>query len=84
MGKYRLSVLIVDVLAFGLLIFLIACISPEVPTRGNCDASYPGVCIPPAPPLLTCNDITHRRFDVLQPDPHGFDRDKNGIGCERG
>ncbi|MEM9748350.1 MAG: nuclease, partial [Actinomycetota bacterium] len=31
---------------------------------------------------LNCGDIVHRSFLVLQPDPHGFDRDRDGIGCE--
>lgn len=48
----------------------------------DCDPSYPGVCIPPAPPDLDCGDIPYRRFQVLQPDPHNFDRDLDGIGCE--
>ena len=29
-----------------------------------------------------CADISHRNFRVLQPDPHRFDGDKDGIGCE--
>ena len=53
-----------------------------IPVSGNCDPSYPGVCIPPAPPDLDCKDVTDRRFQVLQPDPHNFDRDGDGIGCE--
>jgi micrococcal nuclease len=54
------------------------------PTRDRkCDPSYPDVCIPPPPPDLDCRDIPYRRFRVLPPDPHGFDRDGNGIGCER-
>ena len=52
------------------------------PPSGNCDPSYPDVCIAPPPPDLDCGDIPYRRFRVLQPDPHGFDRDKDGIGCE--
>jgi micrococcal nuclease len=48
-----------------------------------CDPSYPDVCIPPPPPDLDCRDIPWRRFRVLPPDPHGFDRDRDGIGCER-
>ncbi len=48
----------------------------------NCDPSYPGVCIPPAPPDLDCKDVPYRRFQVLAPDPHKFDRDGDGIGCE--
>lgn len=54
------------------------------PQRDNCDPSYPTVCIPPYPPDLDCGDIPHRRFQVLPPDPHRFDRDKDGIGCESG
>ncbi|GIW13027.1 MAG: hypothetical protein KatS3mg062_0466 [Tepidiforma sp.] len=51
---------------------------------GSCDPSYPDVCIPPFPPDLDCGDIPFRRFRVLPPDPHGFDRDHDGIGCESG
>jgi micrococcal nuclease len=50
--------------------------------RSNCDASYPTVCIPPAPPDLDCGQIPFRRFTVRAPDPHRFDGDKDGIGCE--
>ncbi len=49
---------------------------------GNCDPAYPDVCIPSPPPDLDCGDITFRRFRVLPPDPHRFDRDNDGIGCE--
>lgn len=49
---------------------------------GNCDPSYPTVCIPPPPPDLDCKDIPYRRFQVLPPDHHRFDQDNNGIGCE--
>ncbi len=65
--------------------------SPAVPTLppappqpgSNCDPAYPTVCIPSPPPDLNCDKIPYRRFTVLPPDPHGFDRDKDGIGCER-
>jgi hypothetical protein len=53
-------------------------------TKGKCDPAYPTVCIPSPPPDLDCGDISHRRFKVLRPDPHGFDRDRDGIGCESG
>jgi len=53
-------------------------------SSGNCDPSYPTVCIPPPPPDLDCGDIPYRRFKVLQPDPHNFDGDHDGIGCESG
>ncbi len=57
--------------------------SPSPTASSNCDAAYPDVCIPPAPPDLDCGDISYRNFRVLPPDPHGFDgRDNDGIGCE--
>jgi micrococcal nuclease len=49
---------------------------------GGCDPAYPDVCIPPAPPDLDCGQIPHRRFRVLPPDPHRFDADRDGVGCE--
>jgi micrococcal nuclease len=51
------------------------------PTR-NCDPSYPDFCIPPPPPDLDCPDIASKDFAVLPPDPHGFDADSDGVGCE--
>ena len=50
--------------------------------NGECDSSYPDTCIPSPPPNLNCGDISDKRFEVLSPDPHGFDRDGDGIGCE--
>lgn len=52
------------------------------PVPTNCDPSYPTVCIPPPPPDLDCKDIPHRRFQVLPPDPHNFDGNSDGVGCE--
>ena len=49
----------------------------------QCSPAYPGVCIPPGPPDLDCGDIAERRFKVVAPDPHRFDRDGDGVGCER-
>ena len=48
----------------------------------NCDPSYPDFCIPPPPPDLNCPDIPQKNFKVLPPDPHRFDGDKDGVGCE--
>jgi PKD repeat protein len=48
----------------------------------SCDSSYPDRCIPPSPPNLTCNDVGASNFEVLPPDPHQFDGDNDGIGCE--
>jgi hypothetical protein len=48
----------------------------------TCDPSYPDVCIPPYPPDLNCPEVAHKDFSVLPPDPHGFDRNADGVGCE--
>jgi len=48
----------------------------------SCDVSYPTVCIPSPPPDLDCPDIRYRRFRVVGRDPHHFDGDRDGIGCE--
>lgn len=59
---------------------------PPPPSGGKCAASYPTVCIRPPPPDLNCGDIPYRNFRVLwnvtDPDPHHFDGDRDGIGCE--
>lgn len=55
---------------------------PIPPPPSGCDASYPGVCFPPPPPDLDCGDISAQNFTVLPPDPHNFDGDGDGIGCE--
>lgn len=54
-------------------------------TGQQCHPAYPTVCIPPPPPDLDCSDIPHRRFrvDWTYGDPHRFDGDRDGIGCER-
>lgn len=53
---------------------------------GSCEPSYPDMCIKIGTSDLDCGDITARRFrvlwDVPNPDPHRFDADRNGIGCE--
>jgi hypothetical protein len=51
-------------------------------TKSNCDLSYPDFCISPPPPNLNCPDISPKRFTVSGSDPHGFDRDNDGVGCE--
>jgi micrococcal nuclease len=58
------------------------CSATAPPPSGNCDPSYPTVCIPPPPPDLDCADIPYKNFRVLPPDPHHFDGDHDGIGCE--
>ncbi len=51
--------------------------------RRRCDRAYPTVCIPSPPPDLDCRDVRDRNFKVLPPDPHHFDGNHDGIGCER-
>jgi len=52
------------------------------PGKRGCEPSYPDVCIPPPPPDLDCSDIPYRNFRVVGRDPHHFDGNHNGIGCE--
>ena len=55
---------------------------PTTPPTAECDPFYPDLCIPPPPPDLNCKDVPYKRFRVLPPDPHGFDKDGDGVGCE--
>jgi hypothetical protein len=59
---------------------------PPPPPTGNCAVSYPTVCIPRPPPDLNCADIPYANFrvrwDVADPDPHHFDGNRDGVGCE--
>jgi hypothetical protein len=54
----------------------------QVESQNQCDSSYPDVCIPHSPPDLDCGEIGYSNFRVIPPDPHRFDGDKDGIGCE--
>jgi hypothetical protein len=57
----------------------------STPSRGDCSSSYPGLCIASQPPDLDCIDVfPSRDFIVLAPDPHNFDSDSDGRGCEIG
>ena len=55
---------------------------PPPPPPPNCDPSYPTVCIRPPPPDLDCDDIRYKDFTVIGRDPHGFDGEGDGRGCE--
>lgn len=56
---------------------------PQPEPQGDCDPAYPDVCIPPPPPDLDCDDVSYSAFRVVEyPDPHGFDGDGDGVGCE--
>lgn len=48
---------------------------------GDCHPSYPSLCLPGSPDL-DCGDVGARQFPVVPPDPHGFDGDGDGVGCE--
>ena len=54
----------------------------EILDEPSCDESYPDVCITPYPIDLDCDEISYSNFRVIGSDPHGFDRDRDGIGCE--
>ena len=57
-------------------------ITPTAPPGGgDCDPSYPGVCIPPPPPDLDCDDVAYTGFTVTGADPHGFDGEGDGVAC---
>ena len=74
------SLLVAMLLSSAMIIFFSS--TPTYAQETNCDPSYPGVCIPPYPPDLNCGDVSDKKFEVLPPDPHGFDSDGDGVGCE--
>ena len=52
-----------------------------------CDRHYPDICLPAVNSDrgdFDCEDIPDRNFTVRRPDPHGLDKNKNGIGCDEG
>ena len=59
---------------------------PPPPPPKDCNPSYPDprTCIKSPPPDLNCKDIPLRNFKVVGNDPHRFDGDNDGIGCEGG
>ena len=65
-----------------------ASFAPAATPEQRCHPSYPDFCIPPPPPDLDCGDIAANRkpfrvrHDVANPDPHRFDRDRDGRACE--
>jgi len=56
--------------------------SQSTTQKTSCDPSYPDVCITAYPPDLDCGEISHKNFRVVGSDPHRFDGDGDGIGCE--
>jgi micrococcal nuclease len=58
-------------------------VEPPAPASYR-DPSYPTLRLPIGAPDLDSGEIRARRFQVLTPDPHGFDGDNDGVGCEGG
>jgi heat shock protein HtpX len=57
--------------------------TPTAAPRGDCEPSYPDFCLPPSSAdSLNCDDIPYTYFTVLPPDPHDFDGNEDGEGCE--
>ena len=82
--KARIITSILAIMLFANLqfIFLSSIQTNSHQDKSNCDSSYPDTCISSPPPNLNCDDMSDKDFEVLPPDPHGFDRDEDGIGCE--
>ncbi len=55
---------------------------PQQPLQTGCDPSYPDLCLPIGAADLDCPQVGASDFTVLPSDPHGFDRNRDGIGCE--
>lgn len=81
MGSVARRVMMVSALGGALLGVGLA--GSPASAQNSCDPSYPDFCIAPAYEVgdLDCADIG-ASMTVYQPDPHGFDADYDGIGCE--
>lgn len=55
--------------------------SPKEESADSCDPNYSGACVPIRPYDLDCPDIG-QMVKVVGTDIHGFDRDRDGFGCE--
>jgi micrococcal nuclease len=58
--------------------------TPAPSTGGptGCEPAYLPLCVPAGSIDLDCADIAERDFPVRSPDPHRFDHDGDGRGCE--
>ncbi len=54
---------------------------PDVEPASECDPNYSGTCVPQVSYDLNCDDIGGS-VTVVGSDPHGFDGDGDGSGCE--
>jgi Leucine-rich repeat (LRR) protein len=76
------SILAIMLLANLQFIFLSSIQTNYHQVTSICDSSYPDNCISFSPSNLNCKDVSDNDFEFLPPDPHVFDRDKDGIGCD--
>lgn len=54
--------------------------APPEPSGAGCDPNYSG-CVPAYPPDVNCPEVDGP-VQVLGSDPHGLDRDNDGVACE--
>jgi len=54
--------------------------APQPKNSGSCAPGY-SPCVPPYPPDLNCDDVDGP-ITITGDDPHGFDADGDGTGCE--
>jgi hypothetical protein len=78
-ARVIISILTIMLLASLQFIFLSSIQTNSQKDGSDCDSSYPDACISSPPPNLNCKDMSDKNFAVLPPDPHGFDRDEDGI-----
>ena len=83
LGQSKLLSVVVSSL-LGMSIALLTLEPNKVSTLpdANCDPSYPDVCIASLPPDLNCGDVPDNDIRVAGADPHGFDSEGDGFGCE--
>jgi hypothetical protein len=55
-------------------------VAPPEPSGSGCDPNYSG-CVPAYPPDVNCPEVDGP-VQVLGGDPHGLDRDHDGVACE--
>ncbi len=84
--RTRAATSLLGLAGLGMFVTALALASGETQTnaQGSCDPHYPDFCIPSAPPDLDCTQLqpSQRNFRAYAPDPHDFDIDDDGIGCE--
>lgn len=64
-------------------VFIVPPAPTSPPRPSGCDSCYPYVCIPISSRDLDCCDVRYSNF-YCACDPHGFDGDHDGWGCEWG